>query len=227
VGERAAAAEFLGATLRLSIEIPREGRTRRVGRSLVEHLALVGASLLAAIVVAIPLGVASARRRRLGAAILAVAGVVQTIPTLALLVLLIPVLGIGALPAVAALFLYSMLPIVTNTMAGLDGIPAPLLESADVLGLSRTARLWKIELPLASPSILAGVQTSAVINVGTATLGALIGAGGLGQPILTGIRLDDMRLILEGAVPAALLALVVQALFAWLARILVPRGLRR
>jgi len=152
--------------------------------------------------------------------------VIQTIPTLALLVLLIPVLGIGASPAVAALFLYSVLPIVTNTMAGLGSVPAHLLESADVLGLSRAARLLKIELPLASPSILAGVQTSAVINVGTATLGALIGAGGLGQPILTGIRLDDMPLILEGAVPAALLALAVQALFAGLARLFVPRGLR-
>jgi osmoprotectant transport system permease protein len=141
-------------------------------------------------------------------------------------VFLIPVLGIGSASAVAALFLYSVLPIVTNTMAGLAGIPAPLLESGDVLGLSRRARLWKVELPLASPSILAGVQTSAVINVGTATLGALIGAGGLGQPILTGIRLDDTRLILEGAVPAALLALGVQALFARLARVLVPRGLR-
>ncbi|HEV8121894.1 MAG TPA: glycine betaine ABC transporter substrate-binding protein [Candidatus Polarisedimenticolia bacterium] len=227
VPERAAAAEFLAATLHLSNATPREGRAQRVGRALAEHLRLVGASLFAAVVVAIPLGIAAARRRRLGAAILAVAGVVQTIPTLALLVLLIPLLGIGALPAVAALFLYSVLPIVTNTMAGLDGIPASLLESADVLGLSRGARLRMVELPLASPSILAGVQTSAVINVGTATLGALIGAGGLGQPILTGIRLDDMRLILEGAVPSALLALVVQALFAWLARILVPRGLRR
>jgi osmoprotectant transport system permease protein len=227
VPERAAAAEFLAATLHLSNATPREGRAQRVGRALAEHLRLVGASLFAAVVVAIPLGIAASRRRRLGAAILAVAGIVQTIPTLALLVLLIPLLGIGALPAVAALFLYSVLPIVTNTMAGLDGIPVSLLESADVLGLSRGARLRMVELPLASPSILAGVQTSAVINVGTATLGALIGAGGLGQPILTGIRLDDMSLILEGAVPSALLALVVQGLFAWLARILVPRGLRR
>jgi len=226
VPERAAAADFLAATLHIAQEPAAEGRARRVGRAVAEHLSLVAASLVTAVVVAIPLGIAAARRRRLGAAILALAGVVQTIPTLALLVLLIPVLGIGAAPAVAALFLYSVLPIVVNTMAGLAGIPASLLESADVLGLSRRARLYKVELPLASPSILAGVQTAAVINVGTATLGALIGAGGLGQPILTGIRLDDMRLILEGAVPAALLALIVQALFAWLSRGLVPRGLR-
>jgi osmoprotectant transport system permease protein len=226
VSEPAAAAAFLAGTLHIASEPVREGRARRVGRALAEHLALVGSSLLAAVLVATPLGVAASRRKRLGAVILAVAGVIQTIPTLALLVLLIPVLGIGARPAVAALFLYSMLPIVTGTMAGLNGIPAPLLESADVLGLSRRARLRQVELPLASPSILAGIQTSAVICVGTATLGALIGAGGLGQPILTGIRLDDMRLILEGAVPAALLALVVQALFARLGRLLVPRGLR-
>ena len=226
VPERVVAADFLAASLGIESQAAAEGRSRRVGRYVVEHLELVAASLGAAILVAIPLGIAAARRRRLGAAILAVAGVVQTIPTLALLVFMIPLLGIGTLPAVAALFLYSVLPIVRNTVSGLTGIPTALLESADVLGLSPAARLWKVELPLASPSILAGVQTSAVINVGTATLGALIGAGGLGQPILTGIRLDDLSLILEGAIPAALLALAVQALFARLGAVLIPKGLR-
>jgi len=226
VSERDVASDFLATTLRVEGEANPEGRSRRVGRYVVEHLALVAASLSAAIVVAIPLGIAAARRRRLGAAILAVAGVVQTIPSLALLVFMIPLLGIGTAPAVAALFLYSVLPIVRNTVSGLAGIPGSLLESADVLGLSSMARLWKVELPLASPSILAGIQTSAVINVGTATLGALIGAGGLGQPILTGIRLDDLSLILEGAIPAALLALMVQALFERLGQVLIPKGLR-
>ena len=225
VPEPVVAAGFLAAVLGLEGETEREGRARRVGRYVAEHLALVAASLCAAIIVAVPLGVAAARRRRLGAVLLGVAGVVQTIPSLALLVLMIPLLGIGTLPAVAALFLYSVLPIVRNTVSGLNGIPAPLLESADVLGLSSWARLTKVELPLASPSILAGVQTSAVINVGTATLGALIGAGGLGQPILTGIRLDDVRLILEGAIPAALLALLTQAVFAGAGRLIVPKGL--
>jgi osmoprotectant transport system permease protein len=226
VTERAVAADFLATTLRLESAAAPEGRARRVGRAVAEHLALVLASLSAAIAVAIPLGIAAARRRRLGAVILAVAGVVQTIPTLALLVFMIPLLGIGTAPAVAALFLYSVLPILRNTTSGLTGIPNSILESADVLGLSSRARLWKVELPLASPSILAGIQTSAVINVGTATLGALIGAGGLGQPILTGIRLDDLSLILEGAVPAALLALMVQALFARLGGVVIPKGLR-
>ena len=226
VPEPVVAAGFLATVLGVEAGDGHEGRAQRTGRHVAEHLALVAASFGAAILVAVPLGVAAARRKRLGAAILAGAGIVQTIPTLALLVLLIPLLGIGTLPAIAALFLYSVLPIVRNTVTGLNGIPAPLLESADVLGLSPWARLLKIELPLASPSIMAGLQTSAVINVGTATLGALIGAGGLGQPILTGIRLDDIGLILEGAVPAALLALVVQAVFAGAGRLVVPRGLR-
>jgi osmoprotectant transport system permease protein len=139
---------------------------------------------------------------------------------------MIPLFGIGAGPAIAALFLYSLLPIVRNTHAGLTGIPASLLESARALGLPPTAVLTRVELPLASPTILAGIQSAAVINVGTATLGALIGAGGLGQAIFTGIRLDDIGLILEGAIPASLLALLVQGVFELVERSVVPRGLR-
>jgi osmoprotectant transport system permease protein len=152
--------------------------------------------------------------------------VLQTVPSLALLVFMIPLLGIGARPAVAALFLYSLLPIVRNTATGLADIPLPLRESALALGLPSGPRLRWIELPLAARSILAGTKTAAVINVGTATLGALVGAGGYGQPILTGIRLDDLGLILEGAVPAAALALLVQGGFELAERRLVPRGLR-
>jgi osmoprotectant transport system permease protein len=128
--------------------------------------------------------------------------------------------------SIVALFLYSLLPIVRSTHAGLVGIAPELRDSAKALGLSAAARLGLVELPLASPSILAGIKTSAIINVGTATLGALIGAGGYGQPILTGIRLDDMRLILEGAVPAALMALAAQAVFELAERFLIPAGLR-
>jgi osmoprotectant transport system permease protein len=151
---------------------------------------------------------------------------IQTIPSLALLVFMIPLLGIGGAPAIAALFLYSVLPIVRNTYTGLHTIPLHVRESAEALGLSPGARLRLVELPMASRTILAGVKTSAVINIGTATLGALIGAGGYGQPILTGIRLDDMGLILQGAVPAALLALFVQGGFELSERFIVPRGLR-
>jgi osmoprotectant transport system permease protein len=159
--------------------------------------------------------------------VLGAVGVVQTIPSLALLVFMIPLLGIGAAPAVAALFLYGLLPIVRNTHAGLAGISPELRESALALGLPSLARLRLVELPLAAPAILAGVKTSAVITIGTATLGALIGAGGYGQPILTGIRLASVPLILEGAVPAALLALLAQGAFDLAERVLVPRGLRR
>ena len=175
---------------------------------------------------AIPLGVFAARRRAAGRLVLAAVGVVQTIPSLALLVFMIPVLGIGARPAIAALFLYGLLPIVRGTHAGLVGIAPELRESAAALGLPPWARLRLVELPLALPSILAGVKTSAVIAVGTATLGALIGAGGYGQPILSGLRLDSLPLILEGAVPAAILALAVQGGFDLLERAVVPRGLR-
>ena len=199
---------------------------RRVLQRTAEHLALVGIAVGACIAVAVPLGVVAFRRLRTGHAILALAGIIQTIPALALLVLMIPILGIAAPPAVAALFLYGLLPIIRNTHAGLAAIPTPLRESALALGLDARGRLWRVELPLASRSILAGIKTSAVITVGFATLGALIGAGGYGQPILTGIRLNDHRLILEGAIPAALLALLVQGLFELMERWIVPRGLR-
>jgi osmoprotectant transport system permease protein len=220
------AADFLAARLGVGGQARLEGRLGALGHRAVEHLALVAVSLGAAILFAVPLGIFAARRRWLGQLVLAMTGVVQTIPSLALLVFMIPLFGIGAPPAIAALFLYSLLPIVRNTCAGLSGIPPPLRESAEALGLSAGARLRLIELPLASPSILAGIKTSAVINVGTATLGAVIGAGGFGQPILTGIRLDDVGLILSGAVPAAALALAVEGLFAALERLVVPRGLR-
>ncbi len=191
-----------------------------------EHLALVGISLSMAIVLGLPLGVAAAKLPALGRAVLGFCVVLQTVPTLAMLVFMIPLFGIGARPAIAALFLYSLLPIVRNTLTGLTSIPAPLAESAASLGLPKAVQLLRIELPLAARPIIAGISTAAVINVGTATLGALIGAGGYGEPILTGIRLDDLSLILQGAIPAALLALAVMALFQLLERAFTPRGLR-
>lgn len=224
--EAVVAAAFVRARFGVEAEVEVTSRAVRIWRRTREHLALVGLSLLAAIVVAIPLGVAAARVSWLEAPVLGLVSVLYTIPSLALLVFMLPVLGIGAAPALAALFLYSLLPIVRNTHAGLTGIAPELRESAEALGLPASVRLRRVALPLASPSILAGVQTSAVINVGTATLGALVGAGGYGQPILTGIRLDDVGLILEGAVPAAVLALLAQGLFHLAGRLVVPRGLR-
>ena len=220
------AAGFLHSRLGVRLAPPADSLLTRLARRTAEHLLLVGLSLLGAIALALPLGIAAARRPRLGRAILAVTGLAQTIPSLALLVFMIPLFGVGVAPALVALMVYSLLPIVRNTVAGLQGIPRALRESAEVLGLTSFERLRQVELPLAMPSILAGIQTAAVIDVGMATLGALIGAGGYGQPILTGIRLDDTSLILEGAVPAAMLALAVQGLFALLERRLVPEGLR-
>jgi osmoprotectant transport system permease protein len=226
VPEPQVASEFLSRELGLEADARADSLGSRLWRRTREHLFLVLVSLLGAVAVAVPLGVLAARRARVGRGVLGLAGIIQTVPSLALLVMMIPLLGIGSLPAIAALFLYGLLPIVRNTAAGLGGIPGDLRESAEALGLPPAARLWRIELPLAAPSILAGIQTAAVINVGTATLGALIGAGGYGQPILTGIRLDDTGLILEGAVPAAVLALAVSALFEGIERLVVPRGLR-
>ncbi len=198
----------------------------RLLRNTLDHLFLVIISLFAAIITAIPLGIAAYKNKKTGKIILGTVGIIQTIPSLALLVFMIPLIGIGSWPAIAALFLYSLLPIVRNTYSGLQGIPGHIRESAEVLGITSAAKLRLVELPIASPSILAGIKTSAVINVGTATLGALIGAGGYGQPILTGIRLDNISLILQGAVPAAVLALLVQGIFDLVEKFFVPRGLK-
>lgn len=227
VPESTVAAEFVEATF--NVMLAREARSNvwtRFVTNLAAHLGLVAVSLLAAIMVGVPIGVLAAKSRRVGSAMVGLTGVVQTVPSLALLVFMIPLFGIGYLPAVMALFVYSLLPIVQNTYVGVHDMPLPLRESAIALGLGPATRIFRIDVPLAAPSIVAGIRTSAVINVGTATLGALIGAGGFGQPILTGIRLNNVGLVLEGAIPAALLALVVQAALTVAERWFVPKGLR-
>ncbi|MGH9443754.1 MAG: glycine betaine ABC transporter substrate-binding protein [Thermoanaerobaculia bacterium] len=206
----------------------RPGVAGQIARWTGRHLELVSISLATAVLAGLPLGILAFRFPRAGAFILGAAGIVQTIPALALLALLVPVpfLGIRPATAVVALFLYSLLPIIRNTTTGLQEISPALRESAEAMGLSRATQLRKILLPMASRSILAGIRTSAVINVGTATLAALIGAGGLGEPIVSGLNLNDHATILEGAVPAALLALGVELLFLGLDRVIIPRGLR-
>ena len=220
------AAEFLAAKLGVHVDYHAETIAERVGARTLEHLLLVGVSLFLGVLVAVPLGVLAARRPWLGQVILAAAGVVQTAPALALLVLLVVWLGLGVVPAIVALFFYSLLPIVRNTYTGLRDVAPTVRESADALGLSSFARLYLIDLPLASRAILAGIKTAAVITVGNATLGGLIGAGGYGLTILIGLNKNDWRLLLEGALPAMALALVVQGLFEVAERFLVPRGLR-
>lgn len=193
-----------------------------------QHLKLVVISLFFAILVGVPLGIVASRPGPFSQIILGGAGVIQTIPSLALLALLVsvPLLGIKIQTAILALFLYSLLPIIRNTAIGLQEIPSSVRESAAALGLEPLAQLRKVYLPMASRTILAGIKTSAIINVGTATLAALIGQGGLGEPIISGLSINDTHTILEGAIPAAILALLVQFGFDLLDRLLIPQGLR-
>lgn len=201
---------------------------RNLTRWTTRHLQLAGISLLLAIIVGVPLGIVASRGGGIGQVILGFTSAVQTIPSLALLALLVPVpfFGISARTAIAALFLYGLLPIVRNTATGLQDISQPIRESAIALGLTPAAQLRQIYLPIASRTILAGIKTSAVISIGTATLAALIGAGGLGEPIISGLNLNDHGTILQGAIPAAVLALLVQWSFDLLDRLLIPKGVR-
>jgi osmoprotectant transport system permease protein len=226
VSESKVAADFLRGHLGVQAEAEDESLFVQLLRLTGQHLALVTVSLLAAILLAVPLGVLGVRQPSVGQAILAATGVIQTIPSIALLVFMVPLLGLGAWPAIAALFLYSLLPIVRNTYSGLHDIPLPTRESAEALGLPPLARLRLIELPMAARTILAGIKTAAVINVGTATLGGLIGAGGFGQLIFAGLRKDDASVMRLGALAAAVLALAVQGLFELAERAIVPKGLR-
>jgi osmoprotectant transport system permease protein len=194
------------------------------GRLLLQHAGLVAGSLAAAVLAGVPLGVVAAKVRFVAQPVLLGAGLVQTIPSLALLAILIPLTGrIGAWPALIALFLYALLPITRNTHTGLAQVPDGLRQAGTALGLTRGVLLAKIELPLAVPTILAGVKTSAIVNVGTATIAAFIGAGGFGERIAQGLALNDGTLLLAGALPAAGLALAVHALFEMAERALSKR----
>ncbi|KRB84969.1 glycine betaine ABC transporter substrate-binding protein [Noviherbaspirillum sp. Root189] len=186
-----------------------------------EHLLLVMFSVLTATVVGVPLGVVAAFMPRLRHVVMAVVGVLQTVPSLALLAMLIPLLGtIGMVPALIALFLYALLPIVRNTSIGMEQVPGGLRMAAHALGMTTGARLRHIDLPLALPVILAGIKTAAVMSVGTATIAAFIGAGGYGERIATGLAINDNNMLLAGALPAAALALVTQVVFEIIERLL-------
>lgn len=189
------------------------------------HLLLVGLSLLAGIAFAVPLGLALERTRRVAETVIGALGVLQTVPSIALLAFTIPLLGIGFVPAVTALFLYSLFPIVRSTYSGVRDADPTAVASARALGMTERQLLTRVRLPLAAPVVMAGVRTAAVIGVGTATLAAFIGAGGLGDPIVAGLALSDTRMILSGAIPAALLALALDALLAAVERAVTPRGL--
>jgi len=208
------AAEYLG---------DKKGRQRSLwsalfapdfGRLAAQHLALVFASLAAAVLLGVPLGMLAAKVRRLEQPVLLATGLIQTIPSLALLAFLISLTGaIGVWPALIALFLYALLPITRNAHAGLAQVPLGLVQAGTALGLTPRQVLGHVKLPLALPTIMAGIKTSAVINVGTATIAAFIGAGGFGERISQGLALNDHTVLLAGALPAAALALLVHALF--------------
>jgi len=173
-----------------------------------EHIGLTFISLLLAVLVGLPLGILIARKRKLSGTVLGIAGVLQTIPSIALLGFMIPLLGIGPKPAIVALLLYALLPIIRNTYTGITGVDGAVKEAATAMGMSRKQILFKVELPLAMPVILAGIRTATVITVGVATLASYIAAGGLGEFIFGGISLNNTNMILAGAIPAALLAII-------------------
>lgn len=182
------------------------------------HFGLTIASLLAALALGVPMGIGIAQRPRLASGVLGIAGVLQTVPSLALLGFLIPALGIGAGPALVALFLYALLPIVRNTYVGIRGVNPAIVEAARGIGFTDRQVLWRVELPLALPVLFAGIRTAAVINVGVATLAAYVAAGGLGEFIFGGIALSNTPMMLAGAVPAAGLAVAFDVGLAWLQR---------
>jgi len=200
----------------------------RIGWLTLEHLRLVAIAVAIASLLAIPLGVLIQRVPRLRGPLLGGASVLQTIPSLALLAFLIsiPAFGLGVTSAIVALILYAVLPILRNTFTGLDGVDPELVDAARGLGLTPRQVLLHVQLPIATRTILAGVRTATVISVGIATLAAFIGAGGLGQPIVEGLYLNDAALVLSGALPAAVLALLVDAVLGAIERALTPRGLR-
>jgi osmoprotectant transport system permease protein len=191
-----------------------------------QHVLLVAGSTLVAVALGVPLGIFSSRRPRLAAPLMAVANIVQTIPSLAMFGFLLPVPlvgGVGARAAVVVLILYGLLPIVRTTIAGLRGIDPAIREAGVAMGMTPRELLRQVELPLALPSIVAGVRVAAVVGVGSATIAAAIGAGGLGEYIYRGLSMVDTTVILAGAVPAALLALVVDAALLWLEKQLSAR----
>ncbi len=189
------------------------------------HLLLVIVSLLAACLVAIPLGLVLDKTERRAEVVIRGVGLFQTIPSIALLAFMIPMLGIGVVPALVALFLYSLFPILRNTYTGIRDADPAAIDSARSLGMTNSQILRYIRFPLAVPIIMAGVRTAAVITVGTATLAAFIGAGGLGDPIVAGLALSDTQMILSGALPAAILAFLVDGALGVLERVVTPAGL--
>lgn len=219
--------EFLAAQSLASVRVTDDRLWSSLIDNTVQHLKLTLIALAASVLVGVGLSLAVFRMPVLARAVTYSCGLMQTVPSIALLALMIPVFGIGMLPAVIALFLYSLLPILRNTLTALTTIDPTLIKVAVAMGLTDNEQIRLVFVPLSLPSMLAGIRTAAVISIGTATLAAFIGAGGLGEPIVTGLALNDVGLILEGAIPAAILALLTELLFEGVEHAVLPGHLRR
>lgn len=218
--------DFLVAEGLAAGDAPRADRAGRLLRNTLVHLKLTGIALLAACLAGLATSVLVFRSATATRVVLYVAGLMQTVPSIALLALMIPLLGVGQTPAIVALFLYALLPIVSSTVTALRSVDPVLLRVSEAMGMTRWQQARLVRVPLAVPYVLAGLKTAAVISIGTATLAAFIGAGGLGEPIVTGLALNDPGLILEGALPAAGLAVATEIAFELAERRLIPAHLR-
>lgn len=192
----------------------------------VQHILLSLVALFWTIIIAVPTGIILTRIRSLAGPVLGIVSVFQTIPSLALLGFMIPFFGIGALPAIIAMVIYALLPIVRNTYTGIKDVDRSLIEAGKGAGMTKFQLLWMVELPLARPMIFAGIRTATVMTVGVATLAAFIGAGGLGDLILRGISMVDTGIILAGAIPAAVLAIIFDLVLHWVDWRVTPKGIR-
>jgi osmoprotectant transport system permease protein len=223
----AVASQFLASVGQNSdTTAPRRGLTATLLRNTRRHLELTFAALILGCIIGTGLAILVYRSATGSKIVVYVAGLLQTIPSIALLALMIPLLGVGVVPAITALFLYSLLPIIRSAVTALTTVDPVYQEVAVAMGLTQSQQLRYVLIPLAAPHILAGIRTAAVISIGTATLAAFIGAGGLGEPIVTGLALNDTDLILQGAIPAALLAILAELVFSGLERLLIPVHLR-
>lgn len=200
-------------------------RREQLWSALLQHMQISFISIFIAIIIAVPLGIYITRHKRLAEPIIQISAIFQTIPSLALLGILIPFVGIGQVPAIIALVIYALLPIVRNTYTGIKEIDPVLIEAAEAMGMNKAQQLYKVELPLAMPVIMAGIRTAMVLIIGTATLAALIGAGGLGDLILLGIDRNNNSLILLGAIPAALLSIIFDVLLRYLEKVSVKKSM--
>ncbi len=201
-------------------------RGPELGKLIVEHLQITGIAVLLAILIGVPLGIIITRYKKIARYVLGIANVFQTLPSLALFGLIIPILGVGLTPSVFVLFLYALLPIIKNTYIGISNVDTASIEAGKGMGMKNYEILYMVEIPLALPVIMGGIRISTVINIGTATIASLIGAGGLGDFIFKGISMANNNLLLAGAIPTALLALSVDAILGFVEYRITPIGLR-